>query len=215
VRSVLIAVVSAAVGAAAGWFVRWGSVKLARWEELEPGASWWQRYSPPILSAALLGIFGYELSGSLALLALRSVFVLVLVQIFYFDFEHRLILDRVIFPAMFLALVVSLFNQPWWAGLASGLSAGLLFVLLGLAGSWLMKAEALGLGDVKLAVFIGLVLGPLPTIHALFLGVVLAGLVSIGYAIWRRSLEGSIALGPFLAAGTVVVLYQIGLDRNF
>ncbi len=71
---------------------------------------------------------------SLQLLALRSVFVLVLVQVIFFDMEHRLILDRVMFPSMALALVVSLFHQPWWAGIATGLAAGLLFLLLAFAG---------------------------------------------------------------------------------
>src|SRR4029077_2256454 len=127
-----------------------------------------------------------------------------------FDFEHRLILDRVIFPAMALALFVSLFGNPWWAGIASGLGAGLLFLLIALVGSAIFKAEALGFGDVKLATFMGLLLGPLPTITALFYGVVLAGAVSIGYIIWRRSMKGTIASGPYLASGALIVLFQLG-----
>jgi leader peptidase (prepilin peptidase)/N-methyltransferase len=139
----------------------------------------------------------------------RSLFVLVFVQVIFFDFEHRLILDRVIFPSMALALVVSVFGHPWWAGIATGLAAGLLFVLLGVAGQAVFKAEAMGFGDVKLAVFMGLLLGPLPTVQALFYGVFLAGLASLGIAIWRRSLKGTMAYGPFLAAGALIVLYQL------
>ncbi len=168
-----------------------------------------------MLSAILFGLFATE-PISFQLLALRSLFVLVLVQVVFFDFEHRLILDRVIFPAMAAALVLSLTGDPWfsghdwWHGLATGLAAGLLFLLLALIGSAIFKAEALGFGDVKLALFMGLLLGPLPTIQALFYGVFLAGVISVGYILWHRSMKGTIAYGPYLAAGALIVLYQLG-----
>lgn len=205
---VLIAVAWAVVGAVAGWLVREGSVRLAKIEGLESGTRWWQVWGPPIASTLVFAVFGYEL-GATWLLLLLSIFGLVLVQVIFFDFEHRLILDKVIFPAMFLALAVSIFNQPWWAGLATGIAAGLLFAILALAGALIFKAEALGFGDVKFAAFMGLLLGPLPTITALFYGVLLAGVASIGYIIWKRSLKGTIAYGPYLAAGTLIILFQM------
>jgi prepilin signal peptidase PulO-like enzyme (type II secretory pathway) len=198
----------AVVGAAAGWFLRWGSVRLARLEELQPGNLRWQVFGPPVLTAVVFGVFAYHF-GLTPPLFIRSVFILVLVQVIFFDFEHRLILDRVIFPAMALALVVSLFGNPWWAGIATGLGAGLLFLLLALAGAAIFKAEALGFGDVKLAAFMGLLLGPLPTIQALFYGVFMAGVVSVGMIVWRRSLKGTLAYGPYLAAGALIVLYLL------
>lgn len=196
------------LGAAAGWAVRWGSVRLARLEELEPGSLPWQVYGPVVLSAVLFAAFALKVSP-LPLLALRSLFVLVLVQVIFFDFEHRLILDRVMFPSMALALVVSLFAKPWWAGIATGLGAGLLFLLIAVVGAAIFKAEALGFGDVKLALFMGLLLGPLPTIQALFYGVFLAGVVSVAIIVWRRSMKGTIAYGPYLAAGALITLFQL------
>lgn len=196
------------LGAAAGWAVRWGSVRLARLEELEPGSLPWQVYGPVVLSAVLFAAFALKVSP-LPLLALRSVFVLVLVQVIFFDFEHRLILDRVMFPSMVLALVVSLFAKPWWAGIATGLGAGLLFLLIAVVGAAIFKAEALGFGDVKLALFMGLLLGPLPTVQALFYGVFLAGVVSVAIIVWRRSMKGTIAYGPYLAAGALITLFQL------
>jgi len=198
----------AVAGAAAGWFVRWGSVRLARLEELQTGNLRWQVFGPPILTAVVFGLFAYHF-GVTPTLFIRSVFILVLVQVIFFDFEHRLILDRVIFPAMAVALVVSLFGNPWWVGIATGLGAGLLFLLLALAGSAIFKAEALGFGDVKLAAFMGLLLGPLPTIQALFYGVFMAGVISVGMIVWRRSLKGTLAYGPYLAAGALIVLYLL------
>jgi prepilin signal peptidase PulO-like enzyme (type II secretory pathway) len=207
VTAFLIAIAWAVVGAAGGWFVRWGSVRLARLEELEPGNKPWQGFGPPILSALLFGVFAFHMGLSLPLVV-RSVFILVLVQVIFFDLEHRLILDRVMFPSMILALILSLFRHPWWEGIATGLGAGLLFLLLAVIGWAIFKGEALGLGDVKLAVFMGLLLGALPTIQAVFYGVFMAGVVSIAFIVWHRSLKGTIAYGPYLAAGTLIVLFM-------
>jgi prepilin signal peptidase PulO-like enzyme (type II secretory pathway) len=175
-------------------------------EGLEPGSKQWQAYGPLILSALLFAIFAFHVGPSLALFV-RSVFILVLVQVIFFDLEHRLILDKVMFPSMILALGLSLFRQPWWAGIATGLGAGLLFLALAVIGWAIFKAEALGLGDVKLALFMGLLLGPLPTVQAVFYGVFMAGLVSVVFIVWHRSFKGTIAYGPYLAAGTLIVLF--------
>ena len=204
----LLPIAWAVVGAAGGWAVRWGSVRLAKLEELEPGNKRWQVYGPPVLAALLFAVFAMHIT-SFPLLALRSVFVLVLVQVIFFDFEYRLILDRVMFPAMALALVVSLFGHPWWVGIASGLGAGLLFLLLALAGQAIFKADALGFGDVKLALFMGLLVGWPYIVQAIFYGVLLAGLASVWVIVRSRSIKGTIAYGPYLAAGTLITLYLL------
>ena len=206
---VVLPILWAIVGGAAGWVVRWGSVRLALMESglgLEPGHKRWQVYGPPILAAILFALFATQ-PTSFAQLALRSVFVLVLVQVIFFDFEHRLILDRVMFPSIALALVVSVFRHPWWAGMATGVGAGLIFLLLAFVGSAIFKAEALGFGDVKLALFMGVLLGPLPTIQALFYGVFLAGVVSVVLIVWHRTMKQTLAYGPYLATGALIALY--------
>jgi len=208
VSHVGVAIAWCVVGIGAGALVRCGSVRLAKLEELEPGSKRWQVWGPPIAAAVVFAAFGYEL-GISWLLLLHSIFGLVMVQVIFFDLEHRLILDRVIFPSMGLALAVSIFNQPWWAGLATGIAAGLLFALVALIGALIFRAEALGFGDVKFAAFMGLLLGPLPTIQALFYGVALAAIASIGYIIWKRSMKGTIAYGPYLAGGALIVLFQM------
>ena len=207
-NAALFATAWTVLGAALGWFVRWGSVRLARWEELSPGNMRWQVFGPSVLSALIFLAFALHLGPGLPLY-ISSVFLLVLVQVIFFDFEHRLILDRVMFPAMALALASSLFYHPWWTHLVTGIVAGLVFIALALAGAAIFKAEALGFGDVKLAIFMGLLLGPLPTIQAVFYGVLFAGLVAIGIIVWRRSMKGTLAYGPYLAAGAVIMLFQI------
>lgn len=214
-NSYLLAVLWAAVGAAAGWTMRRASVKLAQLEGLEPGHRAWQEYGPPLLCAVVFAVYGYGIT-SFPLLIVRSLFVVVLVQVIFFDFEHHLILDRVMFPSMVLALLVGVFGgrlglweQPWWAGIAVGVGAGVLFLILALVGSVIFKAEALGFGDVKLALFMGLLLGWPYTATALFYGVLLAAIGAITFIVVHRSVKGTIAYGPYLAAGALIMLFQL------
>jgi len=215
VNPYLVALLWAIVGAGAGWVIRWGSVKLAVLEGLEPGHQPWQVYGPPVASAIVFAAFAIAITA-LPLLVVRSIFGLVLVQVIFFDFEHRLILDRLMFPSMALAALVGLsalvapglglWRQPWWAGIAMGVAAGAIFLILSLAGAALFKAEALGFGDVKLAAFMGLLLGWPYTFTSIFYGVLLAGVASVAVIVWRRSMKGTIAYGPYLAAGALILL---------
>src|SRR5439155_27322073 len=78
-------------------------------------------------------------------------------------------------------------------------------------GSALMKQEALGFGDVKRAVFRGLLLGVPVIFSALFYGVLFAGIGALAFIVWHRSLKGNIAYGPYLAAGALLGLYFLPL----
>ena len=212
--ALVTAVVWLLVGGAAGYGIRKLTVWLSIKEELEYGSRTWQVWGPPILCAVLFGIFGYRF-GPQPLLLIKSLWVAVLVQVIFFDAEHRLILDRVMFPAMVAAIALSFFTPHLgiWASLLTGLGAGLLFLVLALIGSAIFGADALGFGDVKLVAFLGLILGihNVAILSALFLGVLFAGVISLLLVITRiRSMRDAIPYGPFLAAGALVVLFQVG-----
>ena len=218
IERALVAVGWAFVGALLGVVIRRGSVYLARKEGLEPGFERWQVWGPPLLNAILFAVFGVVI-GLQPLLLIRSIWVAVLVQVIFFDLEHRLILDRVLFPAMALAIVLSPFtpNLGWKLSLATGFGAGLLFLVIAVAGAAIFKREALGFGDVKLAAFLGLILGIAPTvpeppiIEALFLGVLLAGAAGLAMMVLRiKALRDTFAYGPYLAAGAVLTLLILG-----
>jgi leader peptidase (prepilin peptidase)/N-methyltransferase len=209
---VLLVAVWALVGLAGGALLRWGSVKLAVLEDLKPRFDRVLVLGPIVLSGLLFAMFAARV-GSSRVLLIDSLWILVLVQVIFFDFEHRLILDRVLVPAMVVALGLSFFTPhlSFLASLLTGLGAGLLFLLVALAGAAIFRAEALGFGDVKLAVFIGTILGFPDVFSALLYGVVMAGVFSLVLiALRRKSMKDSIAYGPYLAAGTLVVLFELG-----
>jgi leader peptidase (prepilin peptidase)/N-methyltransferase len=209
--NLVVAAIWLVVGVAAGAGVRWLSVRLARWEHLEAGARSWQVYGPVALTAALFALFAWRY-GATPVLVIRSLWVAVLVQVIFFDFEHRLILDRVLVPSAVAALLLSLLTPQlgWVQALVTGVSTGLVFLAIAVLGGLVFKAEAMGLGDVKFSVLIGLMLGFPAVLSAVLSGVILAGLVAVALVLLRvRTMKDSIAYGPFLAMGALLALYRL------
>src|ERR1019366_6217533 len=80
----------------------------------------------------------------------------VLVVIFVYDLKHYIIPDKVLFPAIIISFIYDFAN---WRSLPDFLLAAVVgsgfFLVLFLAS----KGKAMGFGDVKLAILMGLVLG--------------------------------------------------------
>ena len=200
------------VGLLVGVLVRIVSVRLAQSEDLEAGRRPWQLYGPVVTTAVLFAIFGWKIGASPVLL-IRSLWVAVLVQVIFFDLEHQLILDKVLLPGAAAALLLSLVSPHLGlvASVLTGVVAGAVFLAIAALGSAVFKVEAMGLGDVKFSVFLGLILGPQPTFIAVLIGLILAGVVASGLVLLRlRSMRDSIPYGPFLAAGALAALYTVG-----
>ena len=209
----------AVLGALVGVGVRWSSVRLARLEELEPGFERWKAAGPAILCAVLFAGLAVAVGPHWTVLLVRSLWIAILVHVIFFDLEFRLILDRVLLPSVVAALILSVsFGHPSIRqSVAAGIAAGLLFLLVYLLGALVMRQEAMGFGDVKLVAFIGTILGVTntsvlsPIFSALFYGVLLAGLLSVILIVLRRKrVRDTIAYGPYLAAGALIVLFQLG-----
>ena len=210
------AVVGGVVGVGLNYLSRW----LARIEQIEFMQSLPETLLMPALGAGLFFVFAWQL-GMQRLLLIESVYVAILVQVLAFDLKTRYILDLVMFPSWVIALALA-FVTPWtpylsWPGpdwrtaVLAAVIAGGVFLLLYLGGQWLFGAEAFGFGDVKLAVFIGLVSGltGLRMVHALLYGVFLGGFVAIILLITRiRKLKEAVPYGPFLVIGTLITLYS-------
>jgi leader peptidase (prepilin peptidase)/N-methyltransferase len=174
----------------------------------------------PICSAALAVIFplllGHILvSSGLLRLPLPAVFVIealgaaVLVFVFVVDLEHKLILDVSLFPAILaLILIAAIFDRKAFGAMLIGLVvyAGLFLFLYGL-GFLLYHTEALGLGAVKLAILIALLVGWPSVVQALVLGGLFGAAVSLlllGIGVAGR--RTYIPYGIFMATGALLAL---------
>lgn len=125
--------------------------------------------------------------------------------------EHRLP-NRIIYPwtgfTLALLVLVSLLLQDILGlarGLAAGLAWGIGFLLIRvISRTWL------GMGDMKLAVVLGLYSGYLGwevLASAVVLTFLLGGLLSLGLLITRRASAGThIPFGPFMVVGTAIAL---------
>ncbi|MCU0495377.1 MAG: A24 family peptidase [Chloroflexaceae bacterium] len=122
----------------------------------------------------------------------------VLVYVSITDLRERRIPNKVMFPALAVALAVALLRPERWSLLAGGLIAGFVLLLPILV----YGLESAGGGDMKLALFIGLVVGWPHVSTALMLTFGSAAIfVLVGFLFKRMTRRSSIAFGPFLALG--------------
>jgi leader peptidase (prepilin peptidase)/N-methyltransferase len=123
------------------------------------------------------------------------------------DLRHRIIPNRLTYPA--LLLFPPLIVIAWLAGGAVDLVDGL--IGLGSFGGALfvvaVVSRGMGMGDVKLAALVGLVLGSLGLRYvgvAAGAAIVLGGLGGVVALAMGRGRKSAIPFGPYLAAGAVV-----------
>jgi len=155
-----------------------------------------------VATALLTGACGLVF-GFTAEALISAFFCFVLVIVTRTDFEHRLILNRIVLPGAVVVLAARTLDEPSVGWLLGGLGAGLALFLLVLA-----YPKGMGMGDVKLGLFLGVGLG-LSVIVALFLGFI-AGLVPAVALLLRHgraARKRAIPLGPFLALGGVIALF--------
>ena len=151
----------------------------------------------------LFGIIWLRYPGSWETV-LVAFYTSLLIVFLVIDLERGVILNRVSYPAIALALLFALLVPERTAleMLAGGLIA--FGVLLAFA---LIFPSGMGMGDVKLAAFIGLAVGYPYVWLALFLAFVIGGLIAgalvLAKVVGRKD---PIAFAPFLAAGAVFTL---------
>lgn len=148
-------------------------------------------------------------------LAVATVYTAILVVIFFIDLEHRLVLNRVIYPSLILALALSLLRS--WPGDPLALSPVTPTVINALLGgavgflalylpAWLSRG-GMGAGDVKLGAFAGLAVGLPAVVAGIFLGFVAGGAVATFLLLTRlRGRRDPVPYAPFLATGAWVAL---------
>ncbi|MGI8563303.1 MAG: prepilin peptidase [Candidatus Dormibacter sp.] len=204
------------VGGLAGAGLMIVSAHLAGSQGLAERAPRWERIATPLLSALVLASLAWRLGAGWSLLS-RSLWALILIQIFVFDLRHGLILDRVLLPAGVLAALLSWLGPAlsWRESLLTGALTGLAFLAVARAGRALFKADALGLGDVKLSAFMGLCLGFPGVVWAVIAGVLAGGVAAAVLLV--TGLAGRrdhFAYGPFLAGGSLLALFLLPPGRT-
>jgi leader peptidase (prepilin peptidase)/N-methyltransferase len=173
------------------------------------GASIRLRY--PLVGLGLAVTYGYlwTLLGVSIRLPLYLVYTAVFAIVLVTDFERRLILNRVMYPAILFAVAAGFITpkMTWWSTLAGGGIAFVLFLIIGIVGNAVFGSGALGGGDVKLALFVGLITGFPLVIEAMVLTILIGAVISGFLLLTRlRKLRDHVPYGPFLVAGGFITL---------
>jgi leader peptidase (prepilin peptidase) / N-methyltransferase len=161
------------------------------------------RYPLVEATTALLVVGSLLAYGATATAVLAALFCAVLVAVSVIDLEHRIIPNRIVVPAAAVVLVARtvLDPSPAWAIAALG-AAGFFLVAI------LVYPSGMGMGDVKLALLLGAMLGPTVPV-ALMIGMIAALVPSLVLVARHGSAARRMALpfAPFLALGGVVALF--------
>lgn len=154
-------------------------------------------------ATALLGGACGLAFGLTATALIAAIFCWILVVVTRTDFEHRLIPNRIVVPGTVLVLVARTIDDPSVAWLAAALGAGAVLLVIAL-----IYPAGLGMGDVKLAAFLGAGLGA-AVVVAVFAGFLAAFVPAAALLIrhGRAARKAAIPLGPFLALAAIVALF--------
>ena len=171
-----------------------------------PRRLFWVELATALIFALLC--WHYGLSAELGVMIFYACLFIV---IFVVDLEQGLILNKVVYPGLVVALLLALLPRPWltqWivTGIANAAIGGAigfaLFLLIAIA-----SRGGMGWGDVKLAALIGLATGFPLVFFSIIMGAILGGIVAVALVIAKkRKRRQTIPFGPFLAVAAMITL---------
>jgi leader peptidase (prepilin peptidase) / N-methyltransferase len=190
----------------------------ARWPAHEDGTIRSVDWRTPVVAlvggAAFAGTFVRFGADPLELVVV-GIYVLALVVLFATDLDQRLLPDVITLPLIAFSLAVfaagaspfvpTIEDFAWAAGAAVVVPLSLFLLAIPFG------RGAIGQGDLKLLVSVGLFAGSGKLFYALVAGALLAGL-TVGVLLFLRriSLKSFVPYGPFLIAGTLWAILGLG-----
>lgn len=162
-------------------------------------------------AAALFGLFVWRYGLSLRA-AISAIYASLLIAFFVIDLERGLVPNRLVVPALALAalaLPISGWAEPGFTLLGGALSFGVLLTIA------LVASGGMGMGDVKLGAFLGLILGYPQIIPGLLLAFIVGGATAGALLVsGRLKRDDPIPFGPFMAgAGILFLLYGDAIQQ--
>ena len=128
-----------------------------------------------------------------------------LVCVFVTDWENRIISDEVIFLGFIANSILLLLSDDKniFMYLLSGFGSALFLLIVNLA----TRGKGMGLGDVKLALFIGSFLGIMNSFMWLSVSFMIGGIFGVFVLLFgKMKLKQEVPFGPFLIIGLIVIL---------
>ena len=136
------------------------------------------------------------------------------VVILIYDFHHKIIPDPLVYTAIALSLIYALLNLRTYELI--DLLAGLIIFLF-FAAIWLLsRGRAMGFGDAKLGLSIGLLLGAAQGLSAIILAFWIGAVYSLAYIFIKNdkglTMKSEVPFAPFIIIGAwVSIVFHINL----
>lgn len=201
-----------AIAALAG--LGWGYASdriAARWPAHEDGSVRrrdWRTLFVVLLGGAAFAATVARFGSDLPALLVMGVYVVALVLLFATDLDQKLLPDVITLPLVLLALVAFVTGWGPYVNTPEDLAWATAAALIVPIGLFLLAipfgAGAIGEGDLKLLVSVGLLAGAVNLFYGLVAGALLAGvIVAILVFIRRLTLKSFVPYGPFLIVGAL------------
>jgi leader peptidase (prepilin peptidase)/N-methyltransferase len=167
----------------------------------------------PLIEIATAGLFA---AAALRfhdgwLLVAAAAFLADLLALSLIDLEHKILPNRIVYPSLIVfpayLVIARVGGAP--VGLVDGL-IGFLAYGGGMFVVAIISPAGMGMGDVKLAALIGIVVGAidLPSVAvAAGLAILLGGLGAVAALAMGKGRKSAVPFGPFLAAGAALALF--------
>ena len=177
----------------------WLRRRCSQCQALIPWRVFWVEAATGLSFALLYWHFGLT-----AELAVALFYFSLFIVIFVIDLDHQLILNRIVYPAAAIALIIDIFMPE--PGFLDGLLGGGVGFAVLLAPTLIFRG-GMGWGDVKMAGMIGLVVGWPQVLVAVVGGIVVGGVVAAFLLLLRlKGRKDAIPFGPFLSLTTMATI---------
>jgi leader peptidase (prepilin peptidase) / N-methyltransferase len=195
----------------------WGFVAdriAARWPAHEDGsvrAIDWRTPVVIVVGALSLGALTMVFTEPVATLVFGA-YLVVLVLLLAIDLDQRLLPDVFTLPAIPLAFLFGFsgLNPLLPSGLITATVIAILVSAVLFAISIPFGKGAIGQGDLKLLISVGIIAGPLRLVYGVIYGALLAGIVLVMLLVLRRiTLKTFVPYGPFLIIGAIYSILVI------
>lgn len=163
-------------------------------------------FSTAILFLSLFYRYPISIISAVNLFYLFTIFSFLII-IFVYDLKHYIIPDKVIYPAIAIVFIYNFLKSDFHLKsdfVLSAFGAALFFLIIVL----ISRGKWMGIGDIKLAFLMGLILSWPNILVALFLAFFLGAITGVGLIIaQKKTLKSEVPFGPFLVAGTIIALF--------
>ena len=166
----------------------------------------WQYPLVELTIGLLFAFAAWQHGGNIEFILRDSFIIFFLTFVFVYDLRYQEIWDRMtMWPAFMLLIATAVFGWHSWRSVLLGVIVGAGVFLLQYIVS---KGKWIGGGDIRLGMFMGVILGLPLTVLAIFLAYVGGALFILPFLIFgKKKFASKIPFGTYLSVATVVAMF--------